>query len=222
MCWTPTPQSLRGGRASRQGDSRRALLGVGRVNTFVGRDQKKTVDENWPAFLQTWVPLIALAEEQDVQIGIENCPMSFTRDEWPAGKNLAHSPAIWRRMFEAIPSRHFGLNYDPSHLVLQQMDPYRPLREFKDRIFHVHAKDMLIQRDRVNEVGVFAFPNLWHTPRIPGFGEIDWGRFIAALYDVGYDGPVCIEVEDDTFGKTLEGRQRALKIARNTLSPYFV
>jgi hypothetical protein len=74
-----------------------------------------------------------------VRIGIENCPMLFTADEWPGGKNLAISPAVWRRMFEEIPSDHFGLNYDPSHLVWQQMDEVAPIREFADRIFHVHA-----------------------------------------------------------------------------------
>ncbi len=197
------------------------ILGVCRVNTFVGRDWSRTVDENWPAFLRTWKPLIALADELGVKIGIENCPMSFTRDEWPAGKNLAHSPAIWRRMFSDIPSPNFGLNYDPSHFVLQRMDPLSPLREFKDRIFHIHAKDMVILNDRLDEVGAFAFPNLWHAPRIPGFGQINWARFVSALLEIGYDGPVCIEVEDDTFGKTLEGRQRALEIARNHLAPFF-
>ena len=211
-----------GRRTSGKGHPRPNLLGVRRVNTFVGRDHRKTLNENWPAFLATWKPLVALADEQGVKLGIENCPMSFTRDEWPGGKNLASSPAVWRRMYAEIPSKNFGLNYDPSHLVLQQMDPIAPLREFKDRLFHLHAKDMVIRRDRLNEVGVFAFPNEWHTPRIPGFGEIHWGRFIAALYEVGYDGPVCIEVEDDSFGKTLEGRQRALRIARNALAPYFV
>ena len=92
------------------------MLGVG-MNTFVGRDWTKSVDDNWPRFLQVWQPLIELAESLQVRVGIENCPMSFTADEWPGGKNLAISPAIWRRMFESIPSNHFGLNYDPSHMI---------------------------------------------------------------------------------------------------------
>jgi sugar phosphate isomerase/epimerase len=198
-----------------------STLGLDRVNTFVGRDWTRSVDENWPRFLKTWCPLIAYAEEHGVRIGIENCPMLFTRDEWPGGKNLATSPAIWRRMFSDIPSRHFGLNYDPSHLVLQHMDPARPLREFRDRIFHFHAKDVRIDRDRMNEVGVFAFPLEWHQPRIPGYGEINWARFMGSLMEIGYAGPVCIEVEDETFGRTLAGRKRALRVARNVLEPYF-
>jgi sugar phosphate isomerase/epimerase len=196
-------------------------LGLKNVNTFVGRDWTKTVDENWPRFIKTWQPLIAFAEDHGIKVGIENCPMSFTRDEWPGGKNLASSPVIWRRMFSDIPSKHFGLNYDPSHFVLQQMDPASPLREFKDKLFHLHAKDLTVHPERLNEVGVLAFPKLWHTPRIPGFGDIDWARFMATLYEVGYGGSVCIEVEDDTFGKALEGRKRALKVARNLLAPYF-
>lgn len=196
-------------------------LGLGVVNTFVGRDWTKTVDENWPRFLKVWRPLIAFAEDQGIRIAIENCPMSFTRDEWPGGKNLAHSPVIWRRMFNDIPSKNFGLNYDPSHLVLQHMNPAGPLREFQDRIFHFHAKDVKIRRDRLDEVGVFAYPLEWHQPRIPGFGEMDWGRFISAVMETTYRGPICIEVEDDTFGKAIEGRQQAVRVARNVLAPFW-
>ena len=196
-------------------------LGLKNANTFVGRDWTKTVDENWPRFLKVWKPLVSFAEDHGIRIGIENCPMSFTRDEWPGGKNLATSPVIWRRMFNDISSRNFGLNYDPSHFVLQQMDPLSPLREFKDQLFHLHAKDMTVHRDRLNEVGIFAFPKEWHTPRIPGFGDIDWAKFMAALYEIGYNGALCIEVEDDSFGKALEGRQTALEVARNVLRPFF-
>jgi len=161
------------------------LLGLKNVNTFVGRDWTKSVDDNWPRFLKTWRPLIALAEDHGVKIGIENCPMLFTRDEWPGGKNLATTPAIWRRMFSDIPSKHFGLNYDPSHLVLQQMDPIGPLREFQAKLFHVHAKDVQILGSRLDEVGIFAHPLEWHRPRIPGYGEIHWDRFMGTLVETG-------------------------------------
>lgn len=197
------------------------MLGLRNVNTFIGRDWTKTVDENWPRFLKIWKPLIRFAEDHGIKIGIENCPMSFTRDEWPGGKNLMTTPVIWRRAFNDIPSDHFGLNYDPSHFILQFMDPAAPLAEFKDKLFHLHAKDVRIRWERMNEVGIFAYPLEWHQPRIPGYGDIDWARFMAAVQDVGYDGPVCIEVEDGTFGNSLEGRQRALKVARNVLQPYF-
>jgi len=123
-----------------------ARLGVGGVNSFIGRDWTKSVDENWPRFREVWVPLVKFAEDHGVRIAIENCPMLFTADEWPGGKNLAHSPAIWRRMFEEIPSESFGLNYDPSHLVWQQIEYVEPLWEFGERIFHVHAKDARVDR----------------------------------------------------------------------------
>ena len=197
-----------------------SLLGLRTVNTFAGRDWTKSVDDNWPRFLKTWRPLIRLAEDQDIRVGIENCPMLFTRDEWPGGKNLMTTPAIWRRAFNDIPSVNFGLNYDPSHFVLQQMDPASPLREFQDKIFHLHAKDVKIRQDRINEVGVFAYPLEWHQPRIPGYGEMDWSRFMGALMETSYRGPVCIEIEDATFGKGLEGRKRALRVARNVLEPF--
>jgi sugar phosphate isomerase/epimerase len=195
-------------------------LGLQNVNSFVGRDWTRSVDANWPRFLKTWSPLVAFAEDHDIKIGIENCPMLFTGDEWPGGKNLMTTPVIWRRAFSDIPSKNFGLNYDPSHFVLQHMDPASPLREFQSKLFHLHAKDVKIRRDRINDVGVFAHPLEWHQPRIPGFGEMDWGQFIGALMETTYRGPVCIEVEDDSFGSTLEGRQRALKVARNVLKPY--
>ncbi|MBX3731668.1 MAG: sugar phosphate isomerase/epimerase [Verrucomicrobiae bacterium] len=195
-------------------------LGLETVNTFVGRDWTRSEDANWPRFLKIWRPLVAFAEDHGVRIGIENCPMRFTGDEWPGGKNLMTTPILWRRAFADIPSKHFGLNYDPSHFVLQHMDPVSPLQEFQDRIFHLHAKDVKIRRDRMDDVGVFAHPLEWHQPRIPGYGEMDWGRFLGAVMETRYRGPVCIEVEDDTFGRTLEGRQNALRVAGNVLRPF--
>jgi sugar phosphate isomerase/epimerase len=187
-----------------------AMLGVNIVNTFVGRDWTKSVDENWPRFLETWRPLIRYAEEQGVRIGIENCPMIFTRDEWPGGKNLGSSPALWRRMFDDIPSENFGLNYDPSHMIWQHMDYLRPMREFAGKLFHVHAKDVRVDQDRLDELGVMAYPNLWHTPKLPGLGDVNWGKFFSVLTDVGFSGSVCVEVEDRAYEGSLERREAAL------------
>jgi sugar phosphate isomerase/epimerase len=187
------------------------LLGVGVVNTFVGRDWTKSVDENWPRFLEVWEPLIAFAADQGIKIGIENCPMSFTRGEWPGGKNLASSPAIWRRMFNDIPGENFGLNFDPSHLLWQRMDYLKPLREFAGRIFHVHAKDVRIDQDRLDDVGVLAFPLQYHTPKLPGLGDVEWGKFISTLNETGYGGAICIEVEDRAYEGSLENRKDALR-----------
>ncbi|HNY77327.1 MAG: sugar phosphate isomerase/epimerase [Sedimentisphaerales bacterium] len=188
-----------------------ALLGVGQVTTFIGRDWTKSVEDNWPRFRKVWAPLVRFAEDHEVRIGIENCPMLFTNDEWPGGKNLAHSPRIWRRMFEEIPSKHFGLNYDPSHMIWQQMDYIKPLWEFKDRIFHVHAKDVRLDRDRLDDVGILATPLQYHSPKLPGLGQVDWGRFCSVLGETGYDGPVCVEVEDRAYEGSLETRKAALR-----------
>jgi len=187
------------------------LLKLDRVNTFIGRDWTKSVDDNWPRFLEVWRPLIQLAEDQGVKIGIENCPMLFSADEWPGGKNLAVSPRIWRRMFADIPSAAFGLNYDPSHMVWQRMDYLAPLREFREKLFHIHAKDVRLDLERLNEVGILAHPLEYHTPKLPGFGEVDWGRFFSVLTDAGYQGPVCVEVEDRAYEGSLESRQTSLR-----------
>ena len=188
-----------------------ATLGIRQMNTFVGRDWTKSVDDNWPRFLETWRPLVQLADDHGVRIGIENCPMFFTDDEWPGGKNLAISPAIWRRMFHDVPSESFGLNYDPSHMVFQQMDYLAPLREFRDRIHHVHAKDVRIDYHRLNDVGILATPLEYHTPKLPGLGNVDWGGYFSTLNDIGYRGPVCVEVEDRAFEDSLESRKAALQ-----------
>lgn len=188
-----------------------ARSGIGHINTFIGRDPGLSVEDNWPRFLEVWKPLVEHAESANVKIGIENCPMLFTADEWPGGKNLATTPAIWRRMFDAIPSEHFGLNFDPSHLVWQHIDYLRPLVAFADKLFHVHAKDVRVDKDRLDEVGIMAHPTEYHTPKLPGLGDIAWGHFFSVLGDIGYAGPVCVEVEDRVYEGALENRCASLQ-----------
>jgi sugar phosphate isomerase/epimerase len=194
-------------------------LGIGQVNTFVGRDQHRSVDDNWPRFLEVWRPLVAEASALGLRLGIENCPMLFTADEWPGGKNLASTPAIWRRMFNDLPDPCFGLNYDPSHLVWQRIDHLPPLREFAARIHHVHAKDVRVDHARLAEVGILATPLSYHQPVLPGRGDIDWPRFFGELRAIGYGGPVCVEVEDRAFEADLAGRHEALRQAQAFLAP---
>jgi sugar phosphate isomerase/epimerase len=199
-----------------------ALLGLGLVTTFVGRDPGRSVDAQWPDFLATWRPLVAYAAERGVRIGIENCPMLFTNDEWPGGKNLATSPAIWRRMFSDVGSDHLGLNYDPSHMIWQKMDHIAPIHEFRDRIFHIHAKDARIDRAALDAHGVLSPPKLWHTPKLPGMGDVRWGAFFAALGDIGYAGAVAVEVEDRSFEGSLERRKASLVQSRRYLQQFVV
>ncbi len=195
-------------------------LGLHQVNTFIGRDHTKSVLDNWPRMLKTWRPIVDLAEKHAVRIGIENCPMIFTADEWPGGKNIASSPAIWRKLFADLGSPNLGLNYDPSHLVFQHMDYLKPIREFIDRIFHVHAKDVRLDQHLVDEHGIFAHPNLYHFPKLPGLGDVHWGRFFSVLSDAGYRGPVCVEVEDRAYEGSLEDRQAALVQSHRYLSQF--
>ena len=197
-----------------------ALLGVNQINTFIGRDHTKSVQDNWPRFEQIWPDIVRFAEAQNVRIGIENCPMYFTGDEWPGGKNLATTPAIWKRMFETIQSEHFGLNYDPSHLVWQFMDYAEPMRTFADKLFHIHAKDVAIDQKKLDEVGVMAPPNQWHQPKLPGLGDVDWSHFFSVLTGIGYDGPVCVEVEDRAYEGSLEKRKSSLRQSYNFLRQF--
>jgi sugar phosphate isomerase/epimerase len=197
------------------------LLGLANVNAFAGAHTRLSLEENMQRFAQVWPDLVRYAEDRGVKIGIENCPMLYGR-LWPFGMNLARTPAIWRRMFEIIPSPSFGLNYDPSHLVMQMIDPIAPIREFGARIFHAHAKDMRIDRDRLNDVGSLEPPMERSTAKIPGLGDVDWGRWIGALSDVNFNGAVCVEVEDEAFTETLAGRERSLRISRNVLRPLVI
>ena len=195
-------------------------LGLGNVNTFIGRDWTKSVEDNWPRFRAVWPGLIQLAEENGVRIGIENCPMLFTKDEWPGGKNLGTTPAIWRRMFAEIPSPNFGLNFDPSHFIWQGMDYLKAIREFAPRIHHAHAKDARVDRHRLDEVGILAHPLEYHTPKLPGLGDVDWGRFFSVLADSGYDGPVCVEVEDRAYEGSVELRKESLRQSQRYLRQF--
>jgi len=197
-------------------------LGVEVVGTFVGRDQHRTVDESFEDFRRVWPPIVRFARERGIKVAIENCPMIFSDDEWPGGRNLAYSPALWRRMFEIVPDENFGLNFDPSHLVWQFIDQTRALREFAPRIFHVHAKDMEVDRDGLYEHGVMSLGMGWQVPRLPGLGEVRWDRFLSTLYAIGYDSYVSIEHEDRRFEGELELVQRGFLLARDVLRPWIV
>jgi sugar phosphate isomerase/epimerase len=197
-------------------------LGVGIVGTFAGNDKDRPLPENLDRFRQIWPELVAYAGDRDVRIAIENCPMIFSYDEWPGGTNLAWSPAIWDEMFAAIPDENFGLNLDPSHLVWLMIDYERAVYDFAERIFHAHAKDLEVRRHGLYRHGTLSSGIGWQVPRIPGLGEVDWSRFVAALYSVGYDHVLSVEHEDRRFEGTQELVERGFLIARNTLAPLLV
>jgi sugar phosphate isomerase/epimerase len=196
------------------------MLEVPIVGTFVGRDKDKTLEDNWKGFRQVWPPIVTFAAEHNVKIAIENCPMIFSNDEWPGGNNLAISPNVWREMFEIIPDDNFGLNLDPSHLIWQFIDYVRVVYEFKHRIFHVHAKDLRIDYDGLYQNGVMSVGMGWQIPRLPGLGDVNWGKFISALYGAGYDYVISIEHEDRAFEKTQELVKRGFLLSRDVLRPF--
>ena len=188
-------------------------LGVGMVTTFVGRATHKTVEENLELFREIWPPIVAFAEEHHVKVAIENCPMWFDATNWPGGQNLFTTPDIWRRCFEILPSPNFGINYDPSHFIWQQMDYIRPLYEFKDRIFHVHYKDIKLYPEKLARVGVMAYPLQYMEPKLPGLGDVNWAKYVSALTDIGYSGYTCIEVEDRAFEGSRERILDSLRLS---------
>lgn len=188
-----------------------ARLGVNMVTTFIGRVPQKTVRENLELVKEIWEPILDHAKDQGVKIAIENCPMLFTDDEWPGGQNLMTTPAIWRDVFDILDYDNLGINYDPSHFVWQQIDYIRPIYEFKDKIFHVHYKDIKIYPDRLADVGVMAAPLQYMSPKLPGLGDVDWGKYVSALTDIGYDGYSCIEVEDKAYETSIDDAKRAVR-----------
>ena len=199
-----------------------AKLGVNMVTTFIGRDQTKTVEENLELVKEIWPPIIKLAEEKGVKIAIENCPMLFGPDQWPGGQNLMTTPDIWNKVFEILNSDNLGLNYDPSHFVWQMIDYIKPMYEFKDKIFHVHYKDIKLYADRLERLGTMAYPLDYMTPKIPGLGDVDWGKYVSALTDIGYNGPTCVEVEDKAFEGSKEGVINSLVLSKRYMDQFVI
>ena len=199
-----------------------AKLDVGMVTTFIGRNQTKTVEENIELFKEIWPPIIALAEENNVKVAIENCPMLFGADQWPGGQNLMCTPVIYRKLFAIIPSPNFGLNFDPSHYVWQQLDPFKTIYEFKDRIFHIHFKDIKLYPEKLRDCGVLAYPLDYMSPKIPGLGDVDWSAFVSALNDIRYNGDAVIEVEDKAFESSREDILKSIRLSKRYLDQFII
>lgn len=199
-----------------------ALLGVETVGTFIGRDQHRSDEQSLEDAAAVWPALLEHAGERGVRIAIENCPMIFSGDEWPGGRNLASTPYLWRELFRVLPYPNLGLNLDPSHLIWLMIDPAQVVRDFRERIFHVHAKDLEIDRTGLQDRGIISLGVGWQIPRLPGLGEVRWDRFLSALLAAGYDGVVSIEHEDRAFEGDPELVRRGFLLARNVLRPYLV
>ena len=199
-----------------------AMLGVNMVTTFIGRDQNKTVEENMALFRQIWPGIIRKAEEKNVKVAIENCPMLFGPDQWPGGQNLMCTPKIYRQLFEIIPSPNFGLNFDPSHYVWQGLDYVKTIYDFSDRIFHVHFKDIKLYPEKLAECGVLAYPLDYMSPKIPGLGDVNWSAFVSALNDIRYNGCAVIEVEDKAFEGSREDILNSIRLSKRYLDNFLI
>ena len=199
-----------------------AKLGVGMVTTFIGKDQYKTFEENIELFKQIWPGLIQLAEDNGVKVAIENCPMLFGADQWPGGQNLMCTPAIYRKLFEIIPSKNFGLNFDPSHYVWQGLDYLKTVYDFSDRIFHIHFKDIKLYPEKLKECGVLAYPLDYMSPKIPGLGDVNWGAFVSALNDIRFNGCAVIEVEDKAFESCREDILNSIRLSKRYLDNFLI
>ncbi len=199
-----------------------AALDIKMVTTFIGRHQWKSVEDNLALLEKTWGPIIALAEDLNVRIGIENCPMLFGNDQWPGGQNLMTSPANWKAVFDILPSKNLGINYDPSHFVWQMIDYIKPLYEFSDKIFHVHFKDIKLYPDKLDKVGIMAYPLDFMAPKIPGLGDVNWGKFVSALTDIGFKGYACIEVEDRSFEESEEDILNSLRLSKRYIENFVI
>lgn len=199
-----------------------AKLDINMVTTFIGRVTDMVASKNLDLVKEVWDPIIKHATSKGVKIGIENCPMLFTEDEWPGGQNIATTPFHLRRIFKDLDSDMIGLNYDPSHLILQGMDYNKPLYEFKDKLFHIHFKDIKVYKDKIDEYGYFATPSLYSEPKIPGLGDIDWGSYVSALRDNGFKGYACIEVEDRSFEDSFEDVKESLRLSKRYLNQFIM
>ena len=137
---------------------------------------------------------------------------------WYADPFYLYSDFTIDRQYEST----LGINYDPSHFVWQQIDYIKPLYEFRDKIFHVHYKDIKIFRDKLADVGTMAAPLEYMSPKLPGLGDVDWGRYVSALTDIGYQGCTCIEVEDKAFEGSQEDAKNALRLSTRYLRNFVI
>jgi sugar phosphate isomerase/epimerase len=192
-------------------------IGVTIIASMAGFDANRDWDANIQLFADRFGPVADLAEKRGVKIAFEN--WMALRGKLPFRPvNIGGSPDTWDAMFSAVPSKALGLEFDPSHLYWQGIDHIRALREFKDRIYHVHAKDTEMLPERRYRGGVNGD---YFRVRIPGYGDIRWTQFISALDEIGYRGDVAIEHEDPIYwgDRFDEGLDRGRKVLHPLIHP---
>jgi len=195
-------------------------LDCGVVAGMTGRDNSLTVDQNLPLFKERFEAIARLAEDQGVRVAFEPWPGSVQGHGPYRWTNLATTPELWDKLFETVPSMALGLEYDPSHLVWQGIDHLQAIRDYGERIYHIHAKDIIIDRDLLKRVGVHG--RGWWRFAIPGLGVIDWPALFETLKDVGYAGDMAVEHEDREYlgDRWNEGLALGLKTLRPLVDAY--
>lgn len=204
------------------------LLDVDLVGTFVGAREDRLSTANMKEIGKEMRKIVRYAEDRGVRIMIENCPMDgWQRFNLPG--NLAFSPELWEALFHEVPSKSFGLNFDPSHLYWLGIDYLRAAKEFAPKILHAHAKDCELLPDGVYRYGLFGrqvnpepWKSGWWRYRMPGLGKIDWAEFVNTLKSAGYDNVLSIEHEDPewegTEAKVKMGLQKGREYLAGVLS----
>ncbi|WP_099221694.1 sugar phosphate isomerase/epimerase family protein [Listeria costaricensis] len=203
-----------------------ALLDIPLVGTYIGKNPFVSIQENFALFEEIFHKIVHYAKRKNVKIMIENCPMtSWSPDGLPM--TISYTPELWEEMFRRIDDTNFGLNFDPSHLVWQQIDYLACIARFSDRIMHVHAKDLQVNRSLVATAGIYGqklhradYRNLgWYTPKIPGRGEIDWPAVLSLLKQLDYCGMISVEYGDDLLSGSAEKVKQGMRYVHNYLAP---
>ena len=165
-------------------------FGCAVVCGFAGALEDRPVDESMSRFTEVWGELAKIAEGEGVRIAFENCDMggSWDRPKW----NIAHSPRAWEMMFDAVPSPALGLEWEPCHQMVSLIEPLPQLRQWVDRVYHIHGKDATIDRHGLATHGLRSGkPFVWH--RTPGFGDTNWTDVISILRQHNWTGAIDIE-----------------------------
>lgn len=193
-------------------------LGIGKIVCSTGVTQDAFVgmgfqpEKSLDACVELAKEFLEEAEKNNVRLCWENCPMMG---------NIATSPDMWQALFDRLDSDKLGLCYDPSHMVWQMIDPYENIFKFKDKIFHVHAKDTHVDYKKLALYGTLQ-NSKWWMHRLPGLGDLDWSRIVDSLYQIGYNGAICIEHEDPVWSGTEEKVKRGILKTRDHVSQFFM
>ncbi len=192
-----------------------ADFGTDLVCGFTGRVRGKSVPDSIAQYKKVFSPLSKRATDKGVRLAFENCPMG---GDWKTGDwNIAFNPAAWELMFDALPDKNIGLEWEPCHQLGQLIEPIPQLRQWIAKVFHIHGKDASVYRDVIAREGMCG-PTPHYHHRHPGFGDTNWTDIISILRAAGYTSTIDIEGwHDPVYKDDLEmtGQVHALRYLQN-------